>query len=337
MIGPGFPSISSVLACDNLKSTSLPKKVVTVVCRMAFIARCLLVLVFLATLGCSAQEPASAPDPQLKQRIVRQLRERYRLPPQVQVTIGPIQQDSKEFPGYDAITATLGGGGATEVHEFLISKDRKTLIRMSKMDISKDPYEEVMGRIDLKGRAIKGKKDAQITIVNYDDYQCPYCAEMHNNLQSAVNQFPDSVRLVYKDFPLPFHRWATRAAINANCLSQLSSEAFWDFADNAHTQAGRLSNSEGGLQTAFSSLDKMAMESGDKHKVDAASLRRCIEQQPDTMLKQSMEEGKSLGIEGTPTVFINGERLPGLVSEEQIVAIIKQQLQEQNRQAESVR
>lgn len=336
MTEAAFPSISIVLACDNQKPTSL-LKVVTVVCRMALSSRCFLALVFLASLGCSAQEPASTPEPQLQQRIVRQLRERYRLPSQVQVTLGPIQKDSGDFAGYDTISATLSGGGTSEVHEFLLSKDRKTLIRMSKMDISKDPYEETMQKIDLKGRAIKGNKDAKITIVNYDDYQCPYCAEMHNNLQSAVEQYKDSVRLVYKDFPLPFHRWATRAAINANCLSQLNSDAFWDFVDTVHAQAGRLSNSEGGVQNAFSALDKMAVDTGSKRNVDASSLQRCIDQQPDAMLKQSVDEGKSLGVDGTPTVFINGERLPGLVSEDQIVAVIKQQLQEQNRQADSVR
>src|SRR6266567_1008848 len=101
-------------------------------------------------LGCSAQLAPS----ELSQRIERQLRASYNVPATVKVDLSTLR--ASDFPNYDALTVTFDNDGKKQTYEFLLSKDQKTLIRMTKMDLSKDPYAEVMKKIDVKGRPIRG-------------------------------------------------------------------------------------------------------------------------------------------------------------------------------------
>src|SRR5579863_5355240 len=95
----------------------------------------------LVCLGCSAQ--LSPGD--LSQRIERQLRVTYGVPANVKVVIST--PHASEFTNYDEMTVTFDGGSRKQNYEFLISKDQKTLIRMTKMDLTKDPYDEIMRKI----------------------------------------------------------------------------------------------------------------------------------------------------------------------------------------------
>lgn len=95
------------------------------------------VFVFLLVcLGCSAQSVS----PDVAQRIERQVRTYYTIPPRVKVEISALKPS--EFPNYDGLTITFEGNEKKQSYEFLLSKDKKTLIRMSKLDLTKDPYAE---------------------------------------------------------------------------------------------------------------------------------------------------------------------------------------------------
>src|SRR5713101_2880826 len=134
------------------------------------------VLFLVICLGCSAQ---LAPT-ELTQRIERQLRASYNVPATVKVIISSPR--ASEFANYDAVTVTFDGDGKKQTYEFLLSKDQKTLVRMTKMDLSKDPYAESMKKIDLTGRPVRGNSNAKVVVVNYDDFQCPFCSKVHQTL-----------------------------------------------------------------------------------------------------------------------------------------------------------
>src|SRR5512146_1097839 len=183
-----------------------------------------LAFLLLLCLGCAAQ---SATDADLARRIERQVRASFQLPASVQVEVGP--RKPSEFTGYDTVALTFSQGDRKQTNDFLVSKDGKTLIRMSKLDITKDPYAETMSKIDVAGRPFRGNKDAKVVIVNYDDFQCPFCTRMHQTLFSDVMEtYGDRVKLIYKDFPLyEIHPWAGRAAVDANCLGTQNNDADW--------------------------------------------------------------------------------------------------------------
>ena len=142
---------------------------------MTFLRRATLVLL-LVCLGCIAQ---SAP-PEVARRIEQQVRIFYTIPPSVKVVLGPTKPS--EFPNYDALTITFDGGEKKQTYDFLLAKDGKTLLRMTKLDLSKDPFAEIMKKIDVSGRPTRGNSKAKVVAVNYDDFECPFCSRMHQTL-----------------------------------------------------------------------------------------------------------------------------------------------------------
>jgi len=206
----------------------------------------------------------------------------------------------------------------------LLSKDGKTLYTMTMMDLTRDPQAETMAKIDLQGRPVRGNKDAKVTVVVYDDYQCPYCSRMHQTLLKVLESYGDRIKVVYKDFPLTrIHPWAERAAIDSSCLAKYSGDAFWDFTDYVHSHGGDLQNNQKPLEE----LDRIALESGKRHNADMAGLERCIREQPSEQLDQSIAEAEALGIDATPSVFVNGLKMNGAVPEEQLRMVLDKELQ----------
>src|SRR5215469_7379278 len=259
----------------------------------------------LICLGCSAQLTPN----ELSQRIERQLRVTYSVPTTVKVIISGLH--ASEFPNYDALTVTFDGDGNKKTYEFLVSKDQKTLIRMTKMDLSKDPYAEVMKKIDVRGRPVRGNPNAKVVVISYDDFECPYCSAVHKTLFPALlNEYKDRVAFIYKDFPLSGHPWAVHAAIDANCLGGQSQDAYWDFADYVHSHQEAF-NSEKGPEKQFAALDQIALSEANKFKLDSAKLESCVKAQKDDAEKASLKEGDALGVDGTPTLVVNGQMLTG--------------------------
>ena len=263
-------------------------------------------ILLLICLGCSAQ---LAPN-ELSQRIERQLRVTYNVPGNVKVIISTPR--ASEFPNYDAVTVSFDGENKKQDYEFLISKDQKTLIRMTKMDLTKDPYAENMKKIDVKGRPVRGNANAKVTVVSYDDFECPFCSQVHRILfPELLKEYGDRVAFIYKDFPLSeIHPWAVHAAVDANCLGSQSTDAYWDFADYIHSNQ-QVVNQEKGRDSQVAALDKVTISEGGKFKLDSAKLQSCIKDQKEDAVKAAVKEGDSLEVTGTPTLFINGRMMDG--------------------------
>ncbi len=269
----------------------------------------------------SASEATVAPlSPEIQHRIQTELRSRYNVPPQITISISAPKAGNT--PGYDDLTVTFQGGTHTTNHEFLISADRKTLAHLEKIDVSQD----LMSKIDMKGRPVRGNPEAKVTIVNFDDFQCPFCSRMHSTLFANVfKDYGDKIKIVYKDYPLlEIHPWAMHAAIDGNCLSDQNNQAYWDFADQVHASqkdvAGR------NRAEVMANLDKMVMGLADKHHLDSAKVQACIQKGDESSVRASIDEGDKLGVDSTPTLFINGERFTGAIPEQELRAVLDRAL-----------
>lgn len=280
-----------------------------------------ILMFLLVCLGCSAQSPP----PDLVQRMERQVRIYYSIPAHVKITISPLQ--ASDFPQYDALTITFNGGEKKQTYDFLLSKDRKTLIRMTKLDLTKDPYAEVMKKIDIKGRPTRGNKQAKVVVVSFDDLECPFCSRMHETLfPELLKEYGDRVLFVYKDFPLSeIHPWAAHAAVDADCLASQSNDAYWEFADYVHANQREV-NSETTRNNQFAALDRIALKSAPKYNLDNGKLQACIKTQDDDVVKASVKEGESLGMSATPTLFVNGQEVDGALSAEDLRKIFDEAL-----------
>jgi protein-disulfide isomerase len=292
-----------------------------------------LAALLLLGLGCSAQTTALPND--VDRSIERHIRAFYQLPEEVQVQTGP--RTPSEFPNYDNLTVTLAAGDRKQEQHFLISKDNKTLVRFAKMDLSKDPFAEVMSKIDLDHRPWRGNKDAKVVIVNYDDFECPFCTRMHQTLFGDIfKTYADRVKIVYKDFPLyGIHPWANRAAIDSNCLAGMSNDAYWSFADHIHANPREISGDRRPLAEQLAAVDRLTREQGRKFNLDPEKLNACITRQDDSAVRSSVQEGEALGVQATPTLFINGQKIDGAVPAEQVRATIERALRDANQTVSS--
>ena len=285
-----------------------------------------LLILLLICLGCVAQ---SAP-PDLARKIERHVRSRYDVPAEVKITVGEITPSS-EWPGYDMVAVTIDSGreASKQNMKFLLSKDRNTMLRVTKFDLTKDPFAAVMSKIDLTGRPARGAQSAKVVVVNYDDFECPYCSGMHQTLFPDIfKEYADRVTFIYKDFPLAeIHPWAIHAAVDANCLAGQNGDSYWDFADfiHAHKDDVERETTPGGRLDA---IDKIALLQGQKHNVDVVKLQSCIKAQNEDAVRASMKEAEGLGVNGTPTLFINGQKIDGAVAGSEIRAALDNALKD---------
>jgi protein-disulfide isomerase len=278
------------------------------------------------TAGCKAQTDKStaAADPGLTRRVEVMVRSQFNMPPDIAVTLG--QRTPSDFAGYDTLPVMLSRSGRTQVVTFLISKDNKKLAKLETFDLEKNPAMN----IDIAGRPVRGNPNARVTVINFDDLECPYCARMHQSLfPNTINRYKDKVRFVYKDDPLAeIHPWATHAAVNANCLAAQDGDAYWKYVDYLHSH-GQEINGEGqdrDVQKSYAALDRIAKDEGTVAKLDLGKLSACIAKQDETKVKESAKQADALGIEGTPALFIEGERINGALPQEQLWMVIDRAL-----------
>ncbi len=290
-----------------------------------FFRRWVVLCLFLCSVAV-AQSSVAPISPEVADRVQRQVRAYFNMPPDVAITLG--KTGPSEFPNYQTLPVTMSLKDKTQTLDFLISTDGKTLIRMMKLDLTKDVYAETMNKIKLTDRPVRGNPDAKVTIVNFDDFECPFCARMHSTLMSEIlPQYSDKIKIVYKDYPLiSIHPWAQHAAIDANCLAKESATGYWQLADYLHANQRAIGASQQNVQASFNELDRVTLDFGKKNGVDLSQLQACVKAQSSTVVKASMAEGDALNVSATPTVFINGERLEGALDADEVRAALNRQL-----------
>lgn len=286
------------------------------------ISRCFMLFLLVSGLGCRAQStpPASATEARLNRQIQVTIRSQYNVPPDYTVVLGT--RSKSEINGYDSLPITFTNGkGQQKTTDFLISKDNNTLARLEKFDLTRNPATSV----STLGRPVRGNPKAKVSVVSFDDLECPFCANMHQVLFPATQQhYGDLVRYVYKDFPLPNHPWALHAAVDANCLAAQSSEGYWSLVDYIHSHGQQISGEDmqQNLTAVFHRLDDATRDEGKRRQVNMDKLNACLAKQDEALIRDSIKQAEPLGVDGTPTLFINGERVTGALSQEMLWSAI---------------
>ncbi len=248
--------------------------------------------------------------PQQERRIELLVRSQLGVPPTWEIKPG--LRTASDLPGFDTLRVEFYPSDHPEQKQpldFLLSKDGKTLARLSKYDLGDVPGLD----IPVQGRPVRGNKDAKVEIVNFDDLQCPYCAKMHAELfPETLEHYKGLVKVVYKDDPLTeIHPWALHAAVDANCLAAQNDKAYWNYIDYLHIHGEDVTGPDRDAAKSDALLDKLAREEGTRGKLDAAKLNSCVEKQDATAVRTSAKEAEALKVDGTPALFIDGERIAG--------------------------
>ena len=279
-------------------------------------------LILVLSMPCWAQansSTASRLSPELAWKIEALLRSKMELPKMATLQIGP--RTASEIPGYDLISINYSVSGKnSQPIPFLVSRDGSTLVQFNKFDISVDPRKVVT----IQDRPmLGGDEKAPVSIVVFDDLECPFCARLHATLLPAVlDRYKDMVRVVYMDMPSAGHPWALRGAVDTACLAKQSPEGFWDAVETIHLRAGELGGPKRSLAAANESLDAIVKEEGEKKHVDSARMNECVAKQDATEVEASIRQADALHVDETPTLFVNGARIEGAVPKEFLFQMI---------------
>lgn len=240
--------------------------------------------------------------------------------PEVGVKIDDAKE-SKELPGFMDVSVHLSYNNQTlPVQHFYMSKDGKKVFRAEVYDINKSPFQANLDKLDVKGAPSLGPANAPVTLIVFSDFQCPLCkaeAEViHKEIPAA---FPDKVRVYFRDFPLEaLHNWARQAAIGGRCVYKLNPAAFWDYHDWMFENQTYI-----GLDNINSKLQEFATQKG----LDGMQFSRCLESKStEPEVNASLAVGNSLGLNATPTLFLNGRKLEGAVPWETLQTLIKMEI-----------
>ena len=158
--------------------------------------------------------------------------------------------------------------------------------------------------INIKGAPFKGSEDAPIVIVDYTDFECPYCARLLPTFQKLLLRFPGQIKIVYKNYPLRSHKFARKAASAAMAAHQKGK--FWEFHDKLFANYHRMS-------------DEVINDIRKEMKLDTAEFDALMQSPKiQRMIQQDVLQGQNIGVHSTPTVFVNGnmqkdKRLEGFI------------------------
>ncbi|HVN87459.1 MAG TPA: thioredoxin domain-containing protein [Candidatus Binatia bacterium] len=228
-------------------------------------------------------------------------------------------KDSATMKGEKEGVIELGTPPNIQKVPYVLSKDGRYVVFGEINDLTVDPYKQVMDKISLKGRPTKGPATAKVTIVEYSDFQCPFCARGYQTLENQVlKEYGDKVKVVFKQFPLQsIHPWAEPAAVASLCAFQQKPEAFWKVYDYLFQNQKDMN-----VQNV---KEKVTAAAGDG--VDAAKLGECIDKQATLAdVTADQQEGQGVGVNGTPAFVINGRLLSGAQPFEQFKAILDAEL-----------
>jgi protein-disulfide isomerase len=272
---------------------------------------------FLAAMSCAAQTskptPEGTPAPAAERasatpeeaRLLKSteafVRKLFAWSPEIKVQLGPLAQS----PAADfyVVPIEITVDGKKESGEVYVSKDGKTLLRGEVFDMSADPYADNRAKIRIEGSPAKGPADAAVTVVEFADFECPHCRELYDSLKAIETKYPQ-IRLVYKNFPLSqIHPWAETAAIGGRCAFEQSPEAFWKVHDAIFENQDVIS-----AENVWDKLVAFASDAG----LNADTFKACLSS-PDAQkaVEADHAEGVALGVNSTPTVYVNGRPIAG--------------------------
>jgi protein-disulfide isomerase len=165
--------------------------------------------------------------------------------------------------------------------------------------------------ISLGNAHVRGAAGAALTLVEFADYECPYCQQMQPALSQLEADYKGKLAFAYKDVPLPMHAHAQKAAEAAQCAGVQNK--YWEYHDLL-------------LKTKALELTQLKSMAGDL-ALDAKAFEKCLDSgEQSESVKASMDEAQRLGVQGTPTFFLNGHIFSGILTYDQLRQIVDEEL-----------
>jgi len=200
--------------------------------------------------------------------------------------------------GLAEVTVQISGPQGQGEQKFYVTEDGKHAVVGDVIPFGAHPFEQTRELLEKKvtGPA-RGPASAPVTVVEFSDLQCPHCKEAAPTIEKLLSE-NTNVHFVYQNFPLPMHNWAMKAAEYADCVGRSSNDAFWKYISSVYAAQSDIT-----AENADQKLTELADSSGVNGKDVAACAAK-----PETQsrVETSVGLGKSVDVNATPTLFING-------------------------------
>jgi len=279
----------------------------------------MVLIVQAAGIGRASASAGSAPDVSQDPAMIRFLQKHFRIPNASQITLSPPSPAPIEGLWSRKITI-VGDSGQSASATLFEDSSGKDVIIGTLLETSKDPWERVgLNAIHLDDRPAAGPADAPVTVVEFGDFECPYCARALNIVETLVNStYKGRLRVIFKNFPLSGHLWAMEAATAAECARLQNPDAFWQIArdlyrDQASINPRNIREHIDGYAGSLQ-LDKKALSAC---MISVAATQR---------VQQDMQDGATLKVESTPTFYVNGIPVVGFPDEKSLRFVIDSEL-----------
>jgi protein-disulfide isomerase len=226
--------------------------------------------------------------------------------PQIAVSISDPRP--APMPGFVEETLHASLGERAQDFVFYISRDGSQILQGTVWDVNLNPFKKDLDKLNTAFQPSLGTPGASVVLVEFSDFECPYCKEeakmLRDNLLAA---YPKQVRLYYKEFPLvSIHPWAKPAAIAGRCVFQQAAGAFWDYHDWIYAHQSEI--------TAENLKEKVMEWAKTSKNIDTSQLGACVDgKATESAIDKNIAEAQALEIGGTPTLFVNGRRIPNAV------------------------
>ncbi|MHB8383133.1 MAG: DsbA family protein [Candidatus Binataceae bacterium] len=233
------------------------------------------------------------------------LQKKFRIPAIQEINLGPLERTGIDGLYGRTVTVTNEKGQTASVVMFTNRDETKAIIGQL-MDLDSDPWGKVdMRMIHLEDRPTLGPADAPVTIVEFADFECPFCAHAFGEIETLANTtYKGKIKIIYKNYPLNVHPWARTAAIGAECARLQNPDAFWDFARYYYANQGQITP-----QNVQQKIDDEAA----KLSLDDTVLKACMSgPQAAARIAQDQADANAVKVSSTPTFFINGVPVVGL-------------------------
>jgi protein-disulfide isomerase len=202
----------------------------------------------------------------------------------------------------DVVLSNSQGQSTTTLY---VTPDGKHALTGDILPFGAKPYQPAKEAL-LKGvnGPSRGPDKAPVTIVEFSDLQCPHCKDAQPVIDKLLTEEPNA-RFVFQNFPLPSHNWAAKAADYADCVGRGSKDAFWRFVQGTFDAQSSITEAN---------ADEKLTAIADTAGVKGADMATCAAKaDTKTRVEQSVALGQSVGVTGTPTVFVNGRRIGNVV------------------------
>lgn len=228
------------------------------------------------------------------------------------------QTRSAREPGYTLAVFEVTQSHRRQEFALPVSQDGQRLRYDGRMYALADPFGPLRAQISLDNVPSRGAAEAPLTIVEFSDFTCIYCRRFFEDYERPLlDLYGSRVRFVYKQLPLgPARPGSEEAAVASACAFRQGNEQFWSYHDKLFAAADRLGE-------GASLLLELAREAG----VATAGFQKCLEErQGQADVARDSQEAERLGLDATPTFFLNGRPVPGLVPRDYFFEIIEEEL-----------